>query len=229
MAAPSILDYVATPAQAGTLGVNPQTYTVTLPAYSAGDLVVIHLVIDAGDLDHPGTPFGWTLRSGWTVSGGGVAVQTATFTRIMDGSEGTTVTFSKATGIQYNWKAVASSWQHVDGTTPVGVASNNTSGGGVNSATWTLGTLTGGFTGGASESWGGEYLKLNSDDGVSFTEIGTLTVELDASTVDITTAFAADYDVLDTSGHLVGSSPFRLILVRQATAPGSGARIWARF
>ena len=97
MAAPSIRDYVETAAASGTAGVNPQTYTVTLPTYSAGDLVVIHLLINAGDLGQPSAPAGWTLQSGWAVSGSGVSVQTGTFTRIMDGSEGTTVTFSRST------------------------------------------------------------------------------------------------------------------------------------
>src|SRR4051794_22130295 len=110
MAAPAIRNYIATAAKAGTPGVNPQTYDVTLPTYVAGDLVVVHLLINAGDVNHPGTPTGWTLQDAWRVSGSGASVQTATFTRIMDGSEGTTVHFAQPVFLAYNWRGVVSSW-----------------------------------------------------------------------------------------------------------------------
>lgn len=229
MAAPAIREYVATAAAAGTAGVNPQTYDVTLPTYSAGDLVIIHLLINAQDLGQPSVPIGWTLQDAWIASGTGAAVKTATYTRIMDGSEGSTVHFSKSTFNDYHWKAVASAWENVSSGDPVSAASSNTSGYGVRSTTWALGPISGGFTDVDGAYWGGQYLRLNSDDGVSYTEIGTLTVQLIHTSDDITTAFAAEYDVLDTSGLLVGDASFRHILARQAVAPGSGARIWARF
>jgi hypothetical protein len=228
MAAPSIRDYIATAAKAGIAGSSPQFYDITLPTYAAGDLVVIHLLINAGNLGTPDPLTGWTLQDAYIACGSGTSVKTATYTRIMDGSEGSTVHIVATTFNAYNWKAVASSWQHVDATTPVAAVSSNTSGSAVHTTTWSLGTLSGAFTAGLEAYWGGQYLKLNSDDGISNTEIGTLTVQLFNAT-DITTAFAADYDVLDASGLLVGANQFRHVLARQANFSGSGARIWKRF
>lgn len=231
MAAPAISNYAVTAAFHGNPGTNPQTYDVTLPTYSAGDFVIIHLLINAGDLGQPPTPTGWTIQGGgWTYSGTGTSVQTGTFTRVMDGSEGTTVHYSKSTFNAYNWKAVASSWANVDSTTPVATSSSNTSGAGVHTLTWTIGTITGAFESGREAYWGGQYLKLNSDDGMSYSEIGTLTVQLGGlPDYDITTAYAADYDVLDTSEILVGVNHFRHVLVRHATLITPGSRIWKRF
>lgn len=230
MAAPAMRAYVATAAHRGTAGTSPQTYDVTLPTFVAGDLCIIHLAINSIPGGFPSPSTGWTQQNGWVEFGAGTAQITATFTRIMDGTEGTTVHFSFASFFQFSWKAVASSWQDVDATTPVSTPSSDTSNAFLSTA-WTLGTISGGFTPGLQAKWGGQYLKVNSNDGLSYTEMGTLSVLLsDSGATDITTAFAADYDVLDSSGLVSGTSNgVRLVLARLAVAPGQGARIWQRF
>jgi hypothetical protein len=230
MAAPAIRDYVETAAARGTGGTSPQSYDVTLPTFDAGDLCIIHLAINATSFAAPGAPTGWTQQDNWIVAGSGLAIKTATFTRIMDGTEGATVHFSEVSFFEYRWKGVASSWQDVDASTPVSTPSSATSNIGQMS-TWALGTISGTFTGAGHAYWGGQYLKVNSNDGISYTEMATLTTQLiDTGATDISTAFAADYDVLDSSGLVSGTTNgVRLVLARQATTPGQGARIWARF
>jgi hypothetical protein len=215
---PTTDHYVFTAPFAGTAGINPQQYTVTLPTYAAGDLVLIHIHINAQDLGVADTPAGWTLVSGgWTVAGGGSPLKTALFARFMTGTEGASVLFSRGTAYQYSWHAVASVWHGVDSLT---AASNNTSGAGSVSTMWTLGTLSGGFTtvgAGVNHAyWGGDYVRLVH--GAAYTDVAALTMGLvsHGSGQDVTTDQTIEYNGLDASEIVLTTGDFRLVLISEA-------------
>jgi hypothetical protein len=197
---------VDTPGKAGTAGVSPQTYVVNLPTYVAGDVMIVQLLVFANDLGVPDSPVGWTLQGGWAVSGSGTPIKTATFTRVMTGSEGSTLTFSKSTGYAYNWKAVASSWQGVDSVTPIEAATSNSSGGGTVSPSWSFGPMAAG---------GGSVREV----------VGVLTMQQLFSGDDITTSGAAApaYEFTDTHT-VLSTGTFRLALEHySASVSGSYA------
>lgn len=224
--APTMRDFAVTPAVKwpgfSTPG-SSQFVDVILPTYVVGDVVVIHLHVNSGSVDPPATPAGWALRSAWVPAGSGGSLLTGTFTRTMTGTEGTAVRVFGQSIIQNPWafQAVASSWRNV---TSVTLASSNSSGAGSVSATWTLGPLTGGFTTASftnTAAWGGQYLRLMN--GASYVDIGTLTMQSQhGDGKDITTAFASDYDALDSSQIVLPFADFRLILARDAHAVSTG-------
>ena len=137
--APTLRASTKTAAAAGQPGVNPQSYTITLPTYVAGDLGVIHLLWKSGILGSPSTPTGWTLQ-GSQQSGSGTPLVTYVYTRLMTGTEGTTVTVTEGTPFVSTFSAAASSWRNVNGQTPVLAAVGNSSGS-VTSTTWTAAGL----------------------------------------------------------------------------------------
>lgn len=93
-------------------GGTPFDNVVTLPSYSAGHLVTIHPVLDgaAGTFT---APAGWTAKLA-PFNDGGNSVHMAGWVKVMDGSEGLTVTFQ--TSAAQRMAAVAFCWDKFDAT-----------------------------------------------------------------------------------------------------------------
>lgn len=123
-------------------GTSSSTVTVTLPTYSAGDIVFIQFAGSWGNPDNTVAATGWTLISRFT-TGTTNNNQTSVLYRIMDGTEGTTVTATISGTFPGNSKvgAVAYSYSGIDATpldTATPVTANATSG----SSTYSVGPYT---------------------------------------------------------------------------------------
>ena len=196
--APLVSATAKTAAAAGQAGVNPQSYTITLPAYSAGDLVLVHVLWGSGALGHPATPAGWTLQSSAQQSGSGVGITTSLFSRLMTGGEGTTLAVTEATSTGATFSAAASTWQRVNASTPVAAANGATSGS----------SLTGTWTGGSVSVPGPGYLVATA-----------VTAQITNDLVPAAPA-ALSYDFLDSS-LIVNNQSYRFGLAAYAP-PVSG-------
>lgn len=198
---PSLRDAVKTAAGTGTGGQSPQSYVVTLPTYSAGDLVILHVLWNSGSLGVPATPSGWTRPQVAVQSGAGSSVKTSVFTRVMAGNEGSTVTVSEASFSQAGFSAAASSWRPVNQAGPIPSANGASSGG----------SLTGTWTGGA----------------VTIPATGCLvaTVVTAQTSTDFvpTNPATLAYDFLDSSGVIFGTSYRFGLATYQPAALGSNA------
>lgn len=97
------------------------------PAIPAGVVtgdVILASVILASITDTVATPTGWTLVAGPVGTTGGSDEQSYLFSRTVDGTEGSSVTFTK-TGTAAGWRCTLTAWQNTAG---VGVFASNSAG-----------------------------------------------------------------------------------------------------
>lgn len=114
MAAPSFVNAVATALSSSFTG----TYTVTLPTYAADDIVFVLIASQNlfGSTDTLAAA-GWTLLDSGLIGASGVGATYFVFSRVMDGTEGSTVTFTYGGSNSGSNKSFgfASSYRHPDG------------------------------------------------------------------------------------------------------------------
>lgn len=131
-AAPTLKNTVATTMP----GVASTTFAITLPTYAAGDLVLINVAGGWSDFAHTGTG----SIPGWTQQFHGFPNQIPHFVfyRVMNGTEGATVTLTQSSSAQPG--AIATSYTGVkaSGTIETSSPSNVTQSG----TTWSVGPIT---------------------------------------------------------------------------------------
>lgn len=140
-AAPTMRNSVKTAAAStGGGGSSPQSYVVTLPTYHVGDVVLLHVLWESGSLGGPLSPAGWTAPQARRQAGSSSGLTISAFVRVMNGTEGTTVTVQENSFSGANASAAASSWQGASAS-PVAASSSGSSSG-ANVSTWTGGAVT---------------------------------------------------------------------------------------
>lgn len=133
MAAPTYVDTVQS-----ALSTNVTSYTVTLPSYAAGDVVLI--LVDIDDTETLSLTYtGWTLAANLArnLNAGG---RTIVLYRVMDGSEGASMSIGLGVTVS-NVRGRAISYRGCDTSNPVDgsifTASSTSSG-----SSWTIGPTT---------------------------------------------------------------------------------------
>jgi len=113
-----------------------------MPTYAAGDFVAVQIYGFVGISDITASAAGWTQRLGFHPTSQNTNLL-AVFTRVMTGSEGSSVTFTFAGTFPQNARpaATATAYTHPNAATPVevSVATYNP---GASTGSWSLGPLT---------------------------------------------------------------------------------------